>query len=78
MMFINYSLAFNTTVPSKLITKLRALGLNPSLCNWISDFQTGCPQVVKVGNNTSATLILNSGGPTGVRVQPPPVLPVNP
>ena len=24
---------------------------------------TGCPQVVRVGNNTSATLILNTGAP---------------
>ena len=28
MLFIDYSLAFNTIVPSKLITKLRILGLN--------------------------------------------------
>ena len=40
----DYSPAFNT---SKLITKLRTLGLNTSLCNWILDFLTGHPQVVK-------------------------------
>ena len=33
MMFIDYSSAFNTIMPSKLITKLGALGLNPALCN---------------------------------------------
>jgi hypothetical protein len=33
MLFIGYSSAFNIIVPSKLITKFRALGLNPSLCN---------------------------------------------
>ena len=33
MLFIDYSLAFNTIVPSKLINKLRNLGLNISLCN---------------------------------------------
>jgi RNA-binding protein YlmH len=33
MLFIDYSSAFNTIVPSKLITKLRTLGLNTSLCN---------------------------------------------
>ena len=26
---------------------------------------TGCPQVVRVGNNTSATLIFNTGAPQG-------------
>lgn len=35
MLFIDYSSVFNTTVPSKLVTKLRTLGLNTSLCNWI-------------------------------------------
>ena len=47
MLFIDYSSAFNTIVPSKIINKLRTLGLNTSLCNWILDFLMGCPQVVK-------------------------------
>ena len=34
MLFIDNSSAFNTIVPSKLIIKLGALGLNPTLCNW--------------------------------------------
>uniref|UniRef100_A0A8C7Q6V0 Reverse transcriptase domain-containing protein n=1 Tax=Oncorhynchus mykiss TaxID=8022 RepID=A0A8C7Q6V0_ONCMY len=63
MLFIDYSSAFNTIVPSKLITKLRTLGLNTSLCNWILDFLTGHPQVVRVGSNTSASLILNTRAP---------------
>ena len=65
MLFIDYSSAFNTIVPSRLINKLRILGLNTSHCNWILDFLTCRPQVVKVGNNTSATLILNTGAPQG-------------
>jgi hypothetical protein len=43
IMFIDYSSVFNTIVPSKLITKLRTLGLNTSLCNKIVDFLTGHP-----------------------------------
>jgi gmma-aminobutyric acid receptor subunit gamma len=70
MLFIDYSLAFNTIVPTKLITKLRTLGLNPSLCNWILDFLTDRPQVVMVGNNKSATLILNTGTPQGCVLSP--------
>ena len=58
MLFNDYSSAFNTIVPSKLINKVRTLGLNTSLCNWILDFLTGHPQVVRVGSNTSTTLIL--------------------
>jgi gmma-aminobutyric acid receptor subunit gamma/cGMP-dependent protein kinase 2 len=67
MLFIDYSSAFNTIVPLKLITKPRTMGLNTSLCNWIQDFLTGRLQVVRVGNSTSATLILNTGGPSEVR-----------
>ena len=41
MLFIDYSSAFNTIVPSKLITMIRNMGLNPSLCKWIQNFLTG-------------------------------------
>jgi hypothetical protein len=70
MLFIDYSLTFNTIVPPKLITKLRTLGPNTSLCNWILDFLTGYPKVVRVGNNTSATLILNMGAAQGCVLSP--------
>jgi hypothetical protein len=43
MQFIDYSSGFNTIVPTKCITKLRTLGLNTSLCNWILDMLTGRP-----------------------------------
>ena len=61
MLFIDYCLAFNTKVPSKLTTKLRTLGLNTSHCNWILDFLAGLPQVVRVGNDTSTMLTLRGG-----------------
>jgi hypothetical protein len=68
MLFIDYSSAFNTIVASKLINKLR--GLNTSLCSWILDFLTVFPQVIRVGNNTSATLVLNTGAPQGCVLSP--------
>ena len=67
MLFIDYSSAFNTIAPTKLITKLRTPGLNTSLCHWILDFLTGHPQVVI---NTSATLILITGAPQGCLPSP--------
>ena len=70
MLFIDYSSAFNTILPSTLITKLRTLGLNTYLCKWILDFLTGHPQVVRVGSNTSAMLILNTGAPQGCMLIP--------
>jgi hypothetical protein len=53
-----------------IITKLRTLGLNTSLCNWILDFLTCRTQVVRVGNNMSATLILNTGARQGCVLSP--------
>ena len=61
MLFIDYSSAFNTIVPSKLVIKIETLGLDPALCDWVLDFLTGRPQVVRVGNNISTPLILNTG-----------------
>ena len=70
MLFIDYSSAFNTIVPSKLIIKLEALGLNPARFNWVLDFQTGRPPVVTVGNNISTSLIRNTGAPQGCVLSP--------
>ncbi|XP_070293193.1 growth factor receptor-bound protein 10 [Salvelinus sp. IW2-2015] len=46
-----------------LSIKLKALGLNAALCNWVLDFPTGRPREVKAGNNISTSLILNTGAP---------------
>jgi hypothetical protein len=70
MLFIDYSSAFNTIIPSKLVTKLRILGLNTYLCNWILNFLMGRLQVVRVGNITSTTLTLNTGAPQGCVLSP--------
>ncbi len=59
LLFIDYSSAFNTIVPTKLAVKLSDLGLNTSLCDWIQDFLTARPQVVKVGQFTSNSITLN-------------------
>ncbi len=65
LLFIDYSSAFNTVVPIKLPVKLTDLGLNSSLCDWIQDFLTGRPQVVKMGQFTSNSITLNIGAPQG-------------
>ena len=70
ILLIDYSSAFNTIDPTKLITKLRTLGLNTSLCNCILDILMGHPQVVRVGNNTSAMLTLNTGAHQGWVLSP--------
>ncbi len=70
MLFIDYSSAFNTIVPIKLAVKLSDLGLNNSLCDWIQDFLTCRPQVVKRGQFTSNSITLNIGAPQGCVLSP--------
>jgi hypothetical protein len=70
MLFVDYSSAFNTIVPAKLVPKLRGLGLKTPLCNWILDFLTSRPQVVRMGNHTSSSLTLSTGAPQGCVLSP--------
>ncbi len=70
MLFVDYSSAFNTIMPATLVAKLQTLGLNRSLCSWILDFLTGRSQVVRMGNNTSSPLILNTGAPQDCVLSP--------
>ncbi|KAI3354723.1 hypothetical protein L3Q82_004506 [Scortum barcoo] len=56
--------------PPKLVTKLRDLGLNSALCDWILNFLTGRPQAVRMGSTTSSTLTLNTGAPQGCVLSP--------
>ncbi|KAK1802700.1 hypothetical protein P4O66_021237 [Electrophorus voltai] len=74
MLFVDYSSAFNTIVPSLLTTKLGDLGLHTSLCDWISNFLTDRPQSVRVGNCASSTLTLSS---SGLCPKPPALLTVH-
>ncbi len=70
MLFVHYIPAFNTIVPTTLVAKLQTLGLNRYLCSWILDFLTGRSQVVRMGNNTSFPLVLNTGAPQGCILSP--------
>ncbi|KAK1805725.1 hypothetical protein P4O66_001989 [Electrophorus voltai] len=70
ILFVDYSSAFNTIIPSLLTTKLEDLGLHTSLCDWIFNFQTDRPQSVRVGNCTSSTLTLSTGAPQGCVLSP--------
>ncbi|KAK3541003.1 hypothetical protein QTP86_009520 [Hemibagrus guttatus] len=70
MLFIDFSSAFNTIIPQHLIEKLSLLGLNTSLCNWILEFLTGRPQLVRIGNSFSSTTTLSTGAPQGCVLSP--------
>ncbi len=62
--------AFNTIVPTKLAVKLSDLGLNTSLCDWIQDFLTDRPQVVKVGSSPPTPITPEHRSPTGCVLSP--------
>lgn len=48
----------------------KAWGVNTTLCSWVLDFLTGRPQAVKMGNNISSYLTLNTGAPQGCVLSP--------
>ena len=70
MLFIDYSSAFNTIIPSILDSKLKGLGLNTNLCSWILNFLSERRQVVRMGETTSAPLTLSTGAPQGCVLSP--------
>uniref|UniRef100_A0A669CDC0 Reverse transcriptase domain-containing protein n=1 Tax=Oreochromis niloticus TaxID=8128 RepID=A0A669CDC0_ORENI len=70
MLFVDYSSAFNTIIPSKLDRKLQDLGLSSSLCSWILNFLSDRRQVVRLGSTTSSPITLNTGAPQGCVLSP--------
>ncbi|KAI5611083.1 hypothetical protein C0J50_9265 [Silurus asotus] len=70
MLFVKFSSAFNTIIPSKLTAKLVDLGINTSTCNWVMDFLTNRPQQVRSGSICSNTITLNTGVPQGCVLNP--------
>uniref|UniRef100_A0A3B5QBX0 Reverse transcriptase domain-containing protein n=1 Tax=Xiphophorus maculatus TaxID=8083 RepID=A0A3B5QBX0_XIPMA len=70
MLFVDFSSAFNTVIPDKLVLKLLEVGLPASLCHWIRDFLTNRPQVVRISGSTSSPLVLNTGTPQGCVLSP--------
>lgn len=69
-LFVAYSAAFYSKVPSRLVGKLWDLGLNTSTCNWILDFLTYRPQILRGAGHTFSTLSLSMGAPQGCVLSP--------
>lgn len=71
MVFVDFSSAFNTIIPHKLVQKLSNFSLGgSSLCTLILDFFCNRSQIARVGNFTSHTLTLNTGMPKGCVLSP--------
>lgn len=69
-LFLDYSSAFNTIRPGRLTEKLTDLGVPTPTCNWILDFLTERPQVVRMGRRVSAELIISTESPQGCCLNP--------
>lgn len=70
MLFLYFSSAFNTVIPSKLITKLTDLGITLPICNWLLNFLTNRPQHVWLDHRCSSILTINTDKPHGCVLSP--------
>lgn len=70
ILYIDFSSAFNTIIPLRLMEKLVLIGLGNATCLWIIDFLPGRPQSVRVGKNTSNFITLSTGSPQGCVLSP--------
>uniref|UniRef100_A0A8C7YDV2 Reverse transcriptase domain-containing protein n=1 Tax=Oryzias sinensis TaxID=183150 RepID=A0A8C7YDV2_9TELE len=70
MLFVDFSSAFNTILPHRLVSKLEALGLPTSTCLWILGFLTARPQRVRIGSHMLTAITLSTGSPQGCVLSP--------
>ena len=70
VLFLDYSSAFNNIIPKSLFEKLLVLDFPVDICNWILDFLVNRPQIVKIKNNMSSSLVLSTGAPQGCVLSP--------
>lgn len=68
MLFVDYSSAFNTILPHKLVDKMGDLRFPQALCMWIRSFLSGRRQ--RVGHHTFMTLSLSTGSPQDCVLSP--------
>jgi hypothetical protein len=70
LLFVDFSSAFNTMLPSVLIDKLSAMGVSPVLCCWILDYLRNRPQRVRIDQTYSSSISISIGAPQGCVLSP--------
>ncbi|KAL0175375.1 hypothetical protein M9458_027705, partial [Cirrhinus mrigala] len=70
ILFVDFSSAFNTIIPTLLQTKLNQLSVPSSICQWITSFLTDRQQLVRLGKLMSSTRTTNTGAPQGCVLSP--------
>ncbi len=70
ILFVDFSLAFNTIIPTLLQSKLTQLSVHSSICQWITSFLTDRQQLVRLGKFMSNSRSTNTGAPQGCVLSP--------
>ncbi|KAK3506980.1 hypothetical protein QTP70_033859, partial [Hemibagrus guttatus] len=70
LLFVDFSSAFNTIIPTLLQTKLTQLSVPSSICQWITSFLTDRHQLVKLGKFTLYSHTTSTGAPQGCVLSP--------
>ncbi|KAI2642469.1 putative RNA-directed DNA polymerase from transposon BS [Labeo rohita] len=65
ILFVDFTSAFNTIIPTLLQTKLNQLSVPSSICQWITSFLTDRQQLVRMGTLTSSSRTTNTGALQG-------------
>ncbi len=69
-LFVEFSSAFNTIIPNRLLPKLTQLSVPTSVCQWINSFLTDRQQLVRLGKFSSSTRTISTGAPQGCVLSP--------
>uniref|UniRef100_A0A9J7YVU8 Reverse transcriptase domain-containing protein n=1 Tax=Cyprinus carpio carpio TaxID=630221 RepID=A0A9J7YVU8_CYPCA len=70
ILFVDFSSAFNTIIPTALQTKLTQLSVPSSICQWITSFLTDRQQLLRLGKFMSNSCSTNTGAPHGCVLSP--------
>ena len=70
ILFVDFSSAFNTIQPHKMIEKLKNMEANTYIIRWICNFLTNRTQCVRLGSHLSSTVTTNTGAPQGCVISP--------
>ncbi len=70
ILFVDFSSAFNTIIPNRLLPKLTQLFVPTSFCQWINSFLTDRQQLVRLGKFSSSTRTISTGAPQGCVLSP--------
>ncbi len=77
ILFVDFSSAFNTIIPNRVLPKLTPLSVPTSVCQWINSFLTDRQQLERLGKFSSSTRTISTGAPQGCVLSPFAFLPVH-